>query len=181
MYLFPPIGYERAADYAQMDGSDSLTNKANVKVAATVQHWTTKKLRELLFYIMTIHSSFPYYDRRQFWRNMTKLSISTSMLLLYLLAYNNLLYSSMLRSALRLTWKKPNRRSIAQSMADNSLLKFSCKEYFLKAGLCVLCTGDAAEAKIKHERFEGQAAIFRDSRESKLLCAVIEVCVHWFT
>jgi len=64
--------------------------------------------------------------------------------------------------------------TIAQSMADNSLLKFSCKEYLLKAGLCVLCTGDAAEAKIKHERFEGQAAIFRDSRESKLLCAVIE-------
>ena len=54
-------------------------------------------------------------------------------------------------------------------MVDNKLLKFSSKEYFLKAGLCTLCTGDHAEAKIKHERYEAQAPYFRESREANFL------------
>jgi len=58
---------------------------------------------------------------------------------------------------------------IADRMVNNNLLKFSCKEYYMKAGLCTLCMGDVESAKIKHERYENQAAYFRDSRESKLL------------
>jgi len=106
--------YERALDFSQMDGSESGTNKANLKVA-------------------TIAASLEKYDR-----------------------------------AIELF------EQTARVMAESSLLKFSCKEPFLKAGLCLLCTGDATEAKIKHERYEEQAAIFRDSRESLLLKALIE-------
>lgn len=63
---------------------------------------------------------------------------------------------------------------IADRMVDNNLLKFSCKEYYLKAGLCSLCLGDVVGAKVKHERYESQAAYFRDSRESKLLINLAE-------
>ena len=37
---------------------------------------------------------------------------------------------------------------IADRMVDNNLLKFSCKEYYLKAGLCSLCLGDVVGAKV---------------------------------
>lgn len=63
---------------------------------------------------------------------------------------------------------------IADRMVDNNLLKFSCKEYYLKAGLMSLCLGDVVGAKVKHERYETQAAYFRDSRESKLLINLAE-------
>lgn len=63
---------------------------------------------------------------------------------------------------------------IADRMVDNNLLKFSCKEYYLKAGLCSLCLNDVVGAKVKHERYETQAAYFRDSRESKLLLNLAE-------
>lgn len=63
---------------------------------------------------------------------------------------------------------------IADRMVDNNLLKFSCKEYYLKAGLCALAKGDAVGAKVKQERYESQAAYFRDSRESKLLLSLSE-------
>jgi len=58
---------------------------------------------------------------------------------------------------------------IADAYVENDLLKFSCKEFYLKAGLCTLCAGDVEGAKIKVERYEDRAAYFRDSREAKLL------------
>ena len=63
---------------------------------------------------------------------------------------------------------------IADAYVENDLLKFSCKEYYLKAGLCTLCAKDLEGAKVKVERYEDRAAYFRDSRESKLLKDVCE-------
>ncbi len=37
---------------------------------------------------------------------------------------------------------------VATKMADNSLLKWSAKEYFFKAGLCRLCSGDIVAAQV---------------------------------
>lgn len=37
---------------------------------------------------------------------------------------------------------------VAKSMVDNQLLKYSAKEYFLKAGLCRMCMGDVSGAKV---------------------------------
>ena len=42
---------------------------------------------------------------------------------------------------------------IADAYVENDLLKFSCKEFYLKAGLCTLCSGDVEGAKVKVERF----------------------------
>lgn len=107
--------YEKAADFAQMDGqSQTAENKANIKVAtllAQTEEWT--RAVELF-------------------------------------------------------------EQVAESMVDNALLKFSCKEYFLKAGLCTLAGGDAVGAKIKLERYESNAAYFRDSREAQLLGALAD-------
>lgn len=66
---------------------------------------------------------------------------------------------------------------LAKSMADNALLKWSAKEYFLKAGLCRLCSGDALGAKAHTDEYPRIYAGFRDSREFKLLtalCAAVE-------
>lgn len=61
---------------------------------------------------------------------------------------------------------------IANGYVEKELLKFSCKEYYLKAGLCTLCAGDLEGSKAKVERYEDHAAYFRDSREAKLLHAL---------
>jgi len=61
---------------------------------------------------------------------------------------------------------------IANSYVEKDLLKFSCKEFYLKAGLCQLASGDAEGAKIKLEWYEQNAAYFRDSREAKLIAAL---------
>eukprot|EP00041_Stephanoeca_diplocostata_P010637 m.169314 g.169314 ORF g.169314 m.169314 type:complete len:290 (-) comp18241_c0_seq2:229-1098(-) len=106
--------YEKAADYAQMDGSESSSNKAYIRVAALAA--TTEKYARAI----------ELYEQ------------------------------------------------VADTMVDNNLLKFSCKEYYLKAGLCTLASGDIVGAKVKHERYESQAAYFRDSREAKLVANLAE-------
>eukprot|EP00038_Savillea_parva_P007036 m.167459 g.167459 ORF g.167459 m.167459 type:complete len:293 (+) comp12828_c0_seq1:42-920(+) len=107
--------YEKAVDYAQMDGqSQSSESKANVKLA-TLLAQTEEYARAVEIF-----------------------------------------------------------ESVAESMVDNNLLKFSCKEYYLKAGLCTLASGDHVGAKVKHERYESNAAYFRDSRESRLLIALAD-------
>lgn len=58
---------------------------------------------------------------------------------------------------------------VATQMVDNQLLKWSAKEYFLKAGLCRMCMGDFIGTKVSSERYEGMYAGFRDTRENKLL------------
>jgi len=68
--------------------------------------------------------------------------------------------------------------NVAKSMVDNNLLKFSAKEYFLKAGLCVLASGNAEDAKIKAARYGDEAPNFRDTREAKLLEALADACLQ---
>jgi len=74
---------------------------------------------------------------------------------------------------------------VATKMVDNSLLKWSAKEYFLKAGLCRLCTGDIVAAERAIEGYEQTYPGFRDQREQKLLTnilnAVKESNVELFT
>lgn len=57
---------------------------------------------------------------------------------------------------------------VAIAMLDNSLLKWSAKENFFKAGICRLCSGDTVAAQKHIERYESICAGFRDTRESKL-------------
>lgn len=74
---------------------------------------------------------------------------------------------------------------LATKMLDSALLKWSAKEYFLKGGLCRLCTGDLVAAQRAIEGYEQVYPGFRDQRENKLLQnilhAVQESNVEQFT
>jgi alpha-soluble NSF attachment protein len=63
---------------------------------------------------------------------------------------------------------------VANRMAENNLLKYGAKEYFLKAGLCRLCLGDVIAAKRACENYVLQLPQFADSREHKLLTTVMD-------
>eukprot|EP00048_Salpingoeca_helianthica_P014447 m.221737 g.221737 ORF g.221737 m.221737 type:complete len:365 (-) comp15874_c0_seq1:325-1419(-) len=62
---------------------------------------------------------------------------------------------------------------VGTKMIDNSLLKWSVKEYFLKAGLCRLCTGDIVAAERAIEGYGQTFPQFADQRESRLLMGVL--------
>lgn len=62
---------------------------------------------------------------------------------------------------------------VASSSLDNSLLKYSAKEYFFRAALCHLCV-DVLNAQHAIERYQDQYPAFKDSREYKLIKTLIE-------
>ncbi|KAL3894362.1 MAG: hypothetical protein SGCHY_005320 [Lobulomycetales sp.] len=60
--------------------------------------------------------------------------------------------------------------SVAQASLDNNLTKWSVREYLLKAGLCILCTGDLVRAhQAFDERYPSWDVSFSGTREYKLL------------
>lgn len=63
--------------------------------------------------------------------------------------------------------------TVAKAMTDAALLKYSAKEYFLKASLCRLATKDVEGTKVYVDQYQNLAAGFRDSREARL---VVELC-----
>lgn len=66
--------------------------------------------------------------------------------------------------------------TIYEQVADNalssSLLKYSAKEYFFRASLCHLCY-DIIDAQTALQRYEEQYPAFQDSRECKLVKALL--------
>ncbi|KAK3093653.1 hypothetical protein FSP39_018514 [Pinctada imbricata] len=62
---------------------------------------------------------------------------------------------------------------IGTSCVDNSLLKYSAKDYFFKAALCHLCV-DVLNAEHAVQKYEEIMPAFGDNRESKLLKKLIE-------
>lgn len=58
---------------------------------------------------------------------------------------------------------------VASSSIDNNLLKWSVKEYFLRAGLCHLAKGDIVAATRALERYTEMDATFSSQRECKFL------------
>jgi len=61
---------------------------------------------------------------------------------------------------------------VAISSADNTLLRYSAKDYFFKAALCHLCQ-DVLDAQHAITRYDELHPAFADSREHKLLKDVI--------
>lgn len=61
---------------------------------------------------------------------------------------------------------------VAASSLDNPLLKYSSKEYFFRAALCHLCV-DLLNAQHALKKYEGMCPSFIDSREYKLVKALI--------
>ncbi|XP_023934537.1 alpha-soluble NSF attachment protein [Bicyclus anynana] len=62
---------------------------------------------------------------------------------------------------------------IAKSSLDNSLLKYSAKEYMFRAALCHLCV-DILNAQHALEKYCGLYPAFTDTRECKLIKELIE-------
>jgi len=65
---------------------------------------------------------------------------------------------------------------VANASLDNSLLKWSVKDYFLKAGLCHLCTGDTVGARRAIERYQELDITFPSQRECKFLVDLLAAC-----
>jgi len=59
--------------------------------------------------------------------------------------------------------------NVARGSLDNNLLKWSVKEYFLKAGLCHLCASDIVSAKRALEKYQELDCTFSSQRECKFL------------
>jgi len=62
---------------------------------------------------------------------------------------------------------------IGKASLDNNLLKFSVKDYFLKAGLCHLCTQDIVSSKRALEKYQEMDVGFASQRECKFLQEII--------
>lgn len=62
---------------------------------------------------------------------------------------------------------------VAKASIDNSLTKWSVKDYLFKAGLCQLCKGDLIGAKRALEQYAELDVTFAGTRENKLLGAIM--------
>ncbi|GAA99208.1 uncharacterized protein L969DRAFT_72967 [Mixia osmundae IAM 14324] len=58
---------------------------------------------------------------------------------------------------------------VASASLQSPLTRYSSKEYFLKAGLCHLCTGDTVAARRAFEHYVQQDGTFASTREHKFL------------
>jgi len=63
---------------------------------------------------------------------------------------------------------------VAAASVDNNLLKWSVKEYFLRAGLCHLAKGDVVSTGRALERYQDIDASFSSQRECKFLTDLLE-------
>ncbi|KAL2019421.1 hypothetical protein VTK56DRAFT_9626 [Thermocarpiscus australiensis] len=63
---------------------------------------------------------------------------------------------------------------VADSSLDNHLMKYSVKDYFMKAGLCILATKDLVTARRNLEKYKEKDPSFAGQRECQLLADLIE-------
>jgi len=68
---------------------------------------------------------------------------------------------------------------IATQSIDNNLLKWSVKDYFLRAGLCHLAKGDVVAAERAVERYLDMDATFSSQRECKFLQELVTACKNY--
>lgn len=67
-----------------------------------------------------------------------------------------------------------NFEKVAASSLDNQLMKYSVKEYFMKAGICSLANKDMVSARRNLERYKEMDPSFAGQRECQLLADLIE-------
>jgi alpha-soluble NSF attachment protein len=63
--------------------------------------------------------------------------------------------------------------AVAKSSLNNNLMKWSVKEYFLKAGICYLAAGDQIATKRALEQFRELDGSFAQTRENMLLTDLV--------
>ncbi|KAK4506766.1 hypothetical protein PRZ48_000499 [Zasmidium cellare] len=67
-----------------------------------------------------------------------------------------------------------NYERIAKSAINNNIMKWSVKEYFLKAGICHLASGDAVAMNRALESYRDLDPAFAQTREHQLLVDLVE-------
>ncbi|KAB8346110.1 hypothetical protein FH972_023158 [Carpinus fangiana] len=67
-----------------------------------------------------------------------------------------------------------NYEKVARSSLNSNLMKWSVKEYFLKAGICHLTSGDMVATKRAIEQYTEMDPTFASTRECKLLNDLVE-------
>ncbi|RMY18432.1 hypothetical protein D0866_13175 [Hortaea werneckii] len=67
-----------------------------------------------------------------------------------------------------------NYEKVAKSSINNNLMKWSVKEYLLKAGICHLCTGDSVATNRALESYRDLDPSFSQTREHQLLSDLVE-------
>ncbi|KAG0811240.1 hypothetical protein G6F29_003213 [Rhizopus arrhizus] len=66
---------------------------------------------------------------------------------------------------------------VASTAVDDPLLKWSMKDYLLKAGLCHLCTGDMVKSSQALANYCNMDASFESTREYTLLSGIVD-CIN---
>lgn len=59
---------------------------------------------------------------------------------------------------------------VAKTSISNNLMRWSVKEYLLKAGICQMCTGDQVGVNAALDRYRELDPSFSQQREHQLLC-----------
>jgi alpha-soluble NSF attachment protein len=67
-----------------------------------------------------------------------------------------------------------NFEKVADSSLDNHLMKYSVKDYYMKAGICILATKDLVSARRNLARYKEKDPSFASQRECQLLENLIE-------
>ncbi|KAI6817694.1 TPR-like protein [Hortaea werneckii] len=67
-----------------------------------------------------------------------------------------------------------NYEKVAKSSINSNLMKWSVKEYLLKAGICHLCTGDSVATNRALESYRELDPSFSQTREHQLLSDLVE-------
>lgn len=63
---------------------------------------------------------------------------------------------------------------VAKASINNNLMRWSVKEYLLKAGICQLCTGDEVGASAALDRYKDLDPSFSQQREHQLLVDLLQ-------
>ena len=63
---------------------------------------------------------------------------------------------------------------VAKSSINNNLMRWSVKEYLLKAGICQLCTNDEVGAAAAFDRYRELDPSFTQQREHQLLVDLLQ-------
>ncbi|PHH65143.1 hypothetical protein CDD81_3274 [Ophiocordyceps australis] len=71
-----------------------------------------------------------------------------------------------------------NYEKVAEQSINNNLMKYSVKEYFLKAGICHLATGDLIAVERAIEKYSEMDPAFATQRESMLLKDLLEALTN---
>ncbi|KAK4033077.1 soluble NSF attachment protein [Parachaetomium inaequale] len=67
-----------------------------------------------------------------------------------------------------------NYEKVADSSLDNHLMKYSVKDYWMKAGICILATKDLVSARRNLDRYKEKDPAFAGQRECQLLSDLVD-------